>query len=184
MNGMHAFPLLTLLARGIASSSQTEETGKPALAHTHNEFHFTVQAPYEQVFPLFGALEEKKWAKTWEPQFIHPSPAHDERGMVFTREHNGMSSVWTCTAFDEAAGYVQYVNVVKDTMVTLIEIHLTKAGTSETHVSVVYERTALRPEANEQVAQLAKGDANSGPDWSEAINGYLAKAVSDLPRSR
>jgi hypothetical protein len=156
----------------------------PVLAHTHNEFHFTVQAPYEQTFPLFGALEEKKWSPGWEPQFVYPSPAHDQQGMVFTRKHGGMSSVWTCTAFDEAAGHVQYVYVVDDAMVTLIDIHVAKAGMPETQVSVVYERTALQPEANEHVAHMAKGDAGSGNEWAEAINGYLAKARTAPARSK
>ncbi len=98
--------------------------------------------------------------------------------MVFTIAHGGMKSVWTNTAFDAAAGHVQYVYVIHDALVTLIDIHLTRAGADETRVSVVYERTALSPEANEHVAHLAKGDAKSGPEWREAINGYLGKAAA------
>ena len=174
MNSMQVFPLIALFAGAITSNcSQAQEVAVPVLAHTRNEFHLTVQGPYAQVFPLFGAREEKKWAKGWEPQFVYPTPAHDQQGMVFTRTHGGMSSVWTCTAFDEAAGHVQYVYVVDDAMVALIDIHVVNAGTAETRVSVVYERTALQPEANEHVAHLAKGDATSGPEWAEAINGYL-----------
>ena len=183
MNFMHAISILALFAGAIASSrSQAQEGVKPALAHTHQEFSFEVQAPHDQVFPLFGALEEKKWAKGWDPQFVYPIPAHDQQGMVFTRKHGGMSSVWTCTAFDETTGHVQYVYVIDDAMVTLIDIHVVKAGTAETQVSVVYERTALQPEANEHVAHMATGDAGSGSEWAEAINGYLAK-VGTAPTS-
>ncbi len=96
--------------------------------------------------------------------------------MVFTVEnHGGTPSVWTNTAFDHATGHVQYVYFVNDTMVTLIDIHLTKTGAEETRVSVVYERTALRPEANEQVSQHARGDRNRGAEWDAMINGYLTK---------
>jgi len=174
MNASSAFALLAVFASVIVPGA-TNAQDNAAPAHTHNEFSFTAQGPYERVFPLFGALEEKKWAEGWEPQFVYPTPARDQRGMVFTTEHAGRTSTWTCTAFDESTGYVQYVYVVSDFIVTMIDIHLAKSGAAETHVSVVYQRTALRAAANEDVAHLAKGDANSGPEWAEAINGYLAR---------
>ena len=154
-----------------------QESGKQLLTHTHNEFVLTVHAPIERAFPLFGAIEEKKWAEGWEPQVLYPSPAKDQQGMVFRVDHPHMSSVWTCTAFDLASGHVQYVYVVADAMVTLIDIHLTKAGAEETRVSVTYERTALDAEANDHVAHLAENDAKSGSEWEQAINGYLGKAA-------
>ena len=149
------------------------------LAHTHEEFSVIVKAPYEQAFPLFGAHEERKWAKGFDPLFVHPSPARDQQGMVFTWKLGGDPSVWTNTAFDPASGHVQYVYFVNDTMVTLIDIHLTKAGAAETRVDVVYERTALRPEANELVTQQAKADRNRGTEWAEMINGYLTREAAE-----
>jgi hypothetical protein len=185
MNRIQAVALLALFAGMIAPiCSQAQENLKPALAHTRNEFNFTAHAPYERVFPLFGALEEKKWAEGWDPQFVYPSPARDQQGMVFTVERAGMTSVWTNAALDEAAGHVQYVYILNDAMVTLVDIHLAKAGATETRVSVVYERTALKPEANEHVTHYAKGDAKSGPGWEQAINGYLAKARTAPPSSK
>jgi len=176
MSNLHTLTLLALLVSAISPvCSQAQESEKSMLLHTHNEFDLTVHAPYEQTFPLFGAWEEKKWAEGWDPQFLYPSPARDQQGMVFTVEHKDMSAVWMNTAFDQAAGHVQYVYVVNDAMITLIDIHLAKAGATETHVSVAYERTALTPEASDHVAHFAKGDASSGAKWEEAINGYFAK---------
>ena len=185
MNSLHVVTLLALFTGAIAPTCcQAQETVKPALAHTHNEFNFAVHAPYERVFPLFGALEEKKWSPGWNPQFIYPSPASDQQGMVFTVEHAGMSSVWTNTALDAARGHVQYVYIVNNALVTLLDIHVAKAGGTETEVSVVYQRTALTPEANEHAAQFAKGDAKAGPDWAKAINGYLTKAPTAPANSK
>jgi hypothetical protein len=157
-----------------AKSGQAQDAPVAALAHTHTEFSFVAKASYERVFPLFGAWEEKKWAEGWEPQFVYPTPPSDQFGMIFTVAHGGRKSVWTNTAFDAANGHVQYVYVIPDALVTLIDIHLTKTGMNETQVSVVYERTALNLEATEHVAHLAKGDAKSGPEWEQAINGYLS----------
>jgi hypothetical protein len=178
MTCIGAWSLLALLAGVIGSTRvQAEEEVQPALAHTHEEFSLILQAPYDEVFPLFGAYEERKWAKGFDPHFIHPSSARDQQGMVFTWELGRTPSVWANTAFDPATGHVQYVYFVQDTMVTLIDIRLAKAGAAETRVDVVYERTALRPEANEQVTQHAQADRNRSSEWDAMINGYLRKSA-------
>lgn len=175
MNHTLAFSLLATVAGVVASSAtpvHAADTAKPA--HTHETFSFVVSAPYSDVFPLFGAYEERKWAVGFEPKFIHPSPAQDEPGMVFTTVQEDMPSVWVNTAFDTATGHVQYVYWIADVMVALIDIHVTRSGANETKMDVKYERTALRPEANEQVLHMAQADANSGPRWSEMINRFFA----------
>ncbi len=62
-------------------------------------------------------------------------------------------------------------------MATLIDIHATRQGPQKTGVTVVYERTALIPEANEHVQHFAKGDEKAGKEWGEAMNAYFAKAA-------
>ena len=175
MNHTLAFSLLAAFAGVVASSAtQAHATDTAQPAHTHEAFSFVVSAPYADVFPLFGAYEERKWAVGFEPKFIHPTPAHDQPGMVFTTEQEGMPRVWVNTAFDAATGHVQYAYWIADLMVALIDLHVTRSGINETKVEVTYERTALRPEANEQVVRMAQADANSGPRWAQMINGYFA----------
>jgi len=175
---------LTLLMAVIVCCAAVPQETAPsgtALVHTRTEFHFVADAPFEQTAPLFGANEERKWAPDWNPQFIYPIPAHDQPGMVFRIEHGDHSSVWVNTAFDLAAGHIQYAYVLNDAMATLIDIHLTRDSAQKTGVTVVYERTALIPEANEHVQHFAKGDEKAGKEWDEAINAYLARK-SRLPR--
>jgi hypothetical protein len=176
MNPTHGIALLALVAGTVAPTCiQSQEGVHPAQSHTHQEFSLTVTAAYEQAFPLFGAHEERRWAKGFDPHFIYPFPADDRQGMVFETERDGNLYLWINTTFDPASGHVQYVHFVKETMVTQIDIHLTRADVDQTLVDVVYERTALRPEANEQVAQQGKEDGNRGKEWAKMINGYLAK---------
>lgn len=180
MNSVHAFTLLAMFTGAFAPSwSRAQESAKPALEHARTEFDFTARAPYEEVFPLFGAYEERKWAKGFDPQFLHPSPAHDQQGMVFTWNEDGTSNTWINTAFDVATGHVQYVYVVNDKMITLIDIHLARSGSKETRVTVAYERTALHSEGNQLVTQHAAADRNKDKEWDEMINGYLRKAAGD-----
>ena len=177
MMSFFLFALVAVFAGAIGSSTDYAEEGvPPRLAHTREEFSFVVRAPYERTFPLFGAYEERKWAAGFDPQFLFPSSPHDQQGMVFTTVQEGHTRWWTNTAFDSATGHVQYVYFIADTMVALIDIHLTKTAAAETQVDVVYERTALNSQANEQVVQMASIDAGSGPRWAAMINGYFQAA--------
>lgn len=168
-------PLLAIAA-GCHAQGQQASASDPELAHTRVEFHFVANGPFEQVAPLFGANEERKWAADWNPQFIHPTPARDVPGMVFRVAHGDHSSIWVNTALDLTGGHIQYSYVLNDAMATLIDIHLTRDSAPKTGVTVVYERTALIPEANEHVQHFAKGDGKAEKEWEDSINGYLAKA--------
>ncbi len=164
-----------LLAAVVTSLPAQQPASSDELAHTRTEFHFTANASFEQTAPLFGANEERKWAPGWNPTFVYPRPAHDLPGMIFQVAHDQMTSTWVNTAFDLAGGHIQYAYVLSDAMVTTIDIHLTRKGAGETDVNVVYERTALIPEANEHVKHFAKGDRNAGKEWEKQINAYFAK---------
>ena len=180
MNRELAIATVVLLTTTITSSTAwAQKPGGPtedAPVHTRTDFSFTVDAPFDQVAPLFGANEERKWSAGWNPQFIYPTPAHDQQGMVFKVAHGQFTSVWVNTALDLAAGHIQYAYVLNDAMATLIDIHLTREGGQKTAVTVVYERTALLPEANEHVQVFANEDAVAAKEWSDAINSYFANA--------
>jgi hypothetical protein len=176
---MNALPtLLTtgfLVAAVVSSLPGQESAPAETLAHTRTEFKFIANASFEQTAPLFGAYEERKWAPDWNPKFVYPGPAHDGQGMVFQVAHGQMTSTWVNTAFDLTRGHIQYAYVLSDAMVTVIDIHLTRDSAQKTGVNVVYERTALMPEANEHVLHFAKGDAKAQHEWEGQINGYLAR---------
>jgi hypothetical protein len=143
-------------------------------AHTKEKFEFTAKGPMNAVAPLFGADKERVWAPGWNPEFVHPSPAADEQGMVFTVAHGHLNAAWVNTEFDTRNGRFQYVYLIPNTLVTVISIQLQPIG-EQTRVNVEYDRTALSAEANEQVLHMAKGDRSSGPDWEKQINRYLEK---------
>jgi hypothetical protein len=43
-----------------------------------------------------------------------------------------------------------------------------------TDVDVVYQRTALKPELNEHITEIGHKDRQNAPEWSSAIERYLA----------
>lgn len=160
---------LHLLASVIRGNRATPEGIR---AHTEENFAFTANAPMERVAPLFGADKERTWAPKWNPQFIHPSPAADVPGMVFTVRHHHLQTAWVNTEFDLANGRIQYVYVIPEIMLTRITVKLTPNG-RQTHVAVEYDRTALSADADARVREMAAQDRASGPDWEHQINQYL-----------
>jgi hypothetical protein len=149
--------------------------GCVAQTQIRTAFHFTVDLAYEAAAPLFGALAEQKWDPEWKPRFVYPDPPADQEGAVFRVDHAGHSSIWTTSVFDLPGGHVQYVVFLNDVIVTRIDIRLARNGAGKMDVSVLYERTALDPKANEHVRTLANNDAKRADAWKAAIEAYAAK---------
>ncbi|MGB7434760.1 MAG: hypothetical protein WBR26_24685 [Candidatus Acidiferrum sp.] len=141
-------------------------------AHSDEKFTFVANGPMERVAPLFGADKERVWAPHWDPQFIYPTPATDQEGMVFAAAHNHLQSVWVNTELDLKNGRIQYAYMIPDALVTVITLRLTPQD-NRTQVDVEYQRTALSAEADAHVRHMAEGDRNSGPDWEKHVNAYL-----------
>lgn len=146
-----------------------------ARAHSDEKFTFVANGPMERVAPLFGAEKERVWTPHWDPQFIYPTPADDQEGMVFAVSHDHLRSVWVNTELDLKNGRIQYVYMIADALVTVITLRLTPQG-KRTQVDVEYQRTALSAEADAHVQHMAEGDRNAGVEWDKRVNSYLQKA--------
>lgn len=153
---------------------QEPSTGEAPM-HLVNSFDVNVRLPYAQAAPLFGPEGERAWAgDDWNPAFIHPQPAHDEEGAVFTVRHAHGKSVWVNTAFDVPGMHFQYVYFIADKLVTTIDVRFTPLDAQNTRVHVTYARTALTAAANKHVQSMADGDKKAGSEWQSAIDKYLA----------
>jgi hypothetical protein len=146
----------------------------PAAQHTRAEFRVTVHLPYSAAAPLFGAWTEQQWSPDWKPEFLYPAPPGDQEGAVFKVRHGSHASIWMTTVFDLPGGHIQYVYVLNGLLITRIDLRLHGSSENETEVSVVYERTALDPAANDHLNALAESDAGQGPRWQAALDAYAA----------
>jgi hypothetical protein len=182
MNKTTVLTLVILIVAGAAAivyyhlcPSNRSSSSEP-LYHVRTEFEFTVHAPYKVAAPLFGPDGERAWASdNWNPHFLYPQPAQDMEGAVFKISHGHRHATWINTAFDLNQGHIQYVYFIPDTMVTLIDIHLSQPDAVNTKVQVAYERTALTAAANEHVREFGDSERRSGPEWSSDIDRYLTQ---------
>ncbi len=166
---------LLIAAAGLALPAFAQTAPQEPLMHVRTSFDLVVHAPYAVAAPLFGPEGERAWAgKHWNPEFIHPQPASDVEGAVFTVKHGPFSATWVTSIFDVEGRRYQYVYFMPGIMVTVIDVRFTPAAADSTAVNVVYTRTALTPEGNEHVAAMSDGDKSAGKDWQQSIDEYLA----------
>jgi hypothetical protein len=142
--------------------------------HVSHQFQFVVRAPLVRAAALFGPNGERCWAgSNWNPEFLYPQPGKDVQGAVFTIQHGPHKSVWVNTLFEPAAGRMQYVAFIPETLVTTVDVRLTAIDPSSTSVEVTYARTALDAAANDDVEALGRKDRESGPEWQRSIEKCL-----------
>jgi|HubBroStandDraft_5_1064220.scaffolds.fasta_scaffold10240_4 hypothetical protein len=173
---MRAIALLVgIAASALPALAQTSVAQPEPLMHVSTSFDLTVRASYAKTAPLFGPEGERPWAgKHWNPEFIHPQPAADIEGAVFTVQHGPYKAVWVNTLFDLEARHFQYVYFLPGLMVTVIDVRFKTIAADLTGVHVTYTRTALTPEGNEHVSTMTEGDKTAGTDWQKALDEYLA----------
>src|SRR5271163_1277910 len=134
--------LLAMFALTVTGGCQ-QNASPVGAAHVNNTFRFQVAAPMERVAPLFAPEAERGWAGAeWNPQFVYPQPGKDVEGAVFTMEHGQHHAVWVNTVFDVPGGRMQYVYVIPDALVTVIDVKVSAVDTSHAAVQVSYARTA------------------------------------------
>ena len=167
--------ILGVASMTLPALAQTSAPEPAPLPHLIASFNLSVHASYAVVAPLFGPEGERAWAgKHWNPQFVHPQPAADVEGAVFTIQHGPMKAVWVNTLFDVESRHFQYVYFLPDLMVTVIDVSFKPLGPDSTAVNVVYTRTALTPQGNEHVTTMQQHDQSAKMEWQQALDEYLA----------
>lgn len=157
---------------------------RPAL-RLRSEFAIAVRLPLDLAVGLFGAHGERAWAgKDWDPRFLRPLPPEDREGSVFLVDHDRRERLGLTTLFDRARGHVRHVFLLGDRCATVIDVHLVARGPAASRVTVVYERTALRPEAEDEVRKLASGDAAQAPEWEASIDAVAPSILRRRPAWR
>ena len=136
-----------------------------------------LNANVNQVFPLFGALEEKKWEPSWNPRIIFPASGNMEEGLVFqTPEHIPAAPpvTWVVVKYDVQQHLLAYC-LTSPIRVAMITIRCYKLTGNTTKAEVGYQLTGLTEAGNElSHHMLTKIFAEDLKDWERAINTHLA----------
>jgi hypothetical protein len=130
----------------------------------------------DQVFPLFGAFAERKWAEGWNPKVIYPEKEEIRLGTVFqTAGHvpGEPDMIWTVTRLDAGTHDIQYF-IYSTNRVVILDINCRSVSGGRTDAKITYTFTGLDADGN-KISQhlLKKIYGHRLADWREAINKYL-----------
>jgi len=125
----------------------------------------------EKVFPLFGPVEEEKWAGGWEPSIKYGGNA--EEGTVFTTL-DPHPATWVLDRYDAKAHAIRYLIVSPELRVVQIDINCQAAGKAETRCEVSYTMTALSDLGETLVGNYAQSNHDHRiRQWQIAVDHYL-----------
>lgn len=157
---------LTLLAGRL--NAQTMQTQTATI---------TINGDVKKVFPLFGAYEEKKWAKGWQPAPVYPLTETIEEGATFrTPGHlpGENEYIWRVSKYDNRLHLIQYMVYGPDRCWT-ITVQCDPAE-DRTTATITYSFIALNPTGEEKNRHsLHLLFQHQLKDWEEVINDYLSR---------
>jgi hypothetical protein len=136
----------------------------------------TLDGKVETVFPLFGAFEERKWAKDWDPILIYPSAEKIEEGTTFKTKGNGHNEaefVWRVSKYKTDKYLIQYL-VTTENRYWTITIECCPLTENRTSAEITYTFIGLNELGNrinkQSLEHMYEHDLK---DWEEAINLFL-----------
>ncbi|MGO9333071.1 MAG: SRPBCC family protein [Acidimicrobiales bacterium] len=131
-----------------------------------------VALPLRQAFALFTPNGERAWARGWTPEFPGAATDDTEPGVVFETGHAGYRSIWTVVRFvpGTAIGYSVATPGDRAGTVTVS----CQPSTGGTTVTVGYDLTALKPEANGRLYRFEAHYADFLDDWEQSIAQVIA----------
>ena len=137
----------------------------------------TINGDIKRVFPLFGAYEEKKWAKDWNPTPVYPLTETIEEGTTFrTPGHfpGENEYIWRVSKYDNRQHLIQYMVYGPDRCWT-ITVQCAPVG-DRTSASITYAFVALNPAGEEKNRHsLHVLYQHQLKDWEDGINSYLSR---------
>lgn len=148
------------------------QTAQPGLTHVRRTGRIRLHGPIEKVFPLFGPVDETKWAPGWEPSIKYGSNA--ELGTVFTTVTSTHPAIWIVTRYDSKSHDMQYTTAFPEDRVVQLDIACHLTGAVETRCDVAYAITALSDSARAAVERYTQERHDERmAHWQTAINHYL-----------
>ena len=160
-----------LLVLAFAAIGLVQSSAPTPLTHVTRSGEITLQAPVERVFPLFGPIDESKWAEGWEPSIKYGS--NSQAGTVFTID-DPHPMTWILTRFESQSHRLQYVIVTQNDRVMQIDVGCRAAGDTETLCSVAYSLTALAPSAQPAIENYTEERHHERlMHFQMALNHYL-----------
>lgn len=140
----------------------------------------TLNGSVENIFPLFGAFEERKWAMGWNPVLIYPDTEIIQEGTTFKTVGNDIEPeyIWIVSKYEPDNFLIQYLVFTNNRHWT-ITVECSSIDENKTEAEITYTFTGLNEKGNEiNELALQKMYMHNLKDWEEEINSYLEQRIA------
>ncbi len=129
----------------------------------------TLALPLNDAMPLFTPKGEERWVPGWHPVYVAPETGETCRDMVFTTDHGGEHTIWTCLDWQPDRGHVRYFRVNPGSRVAFVDVQCTPAE-GGTNVRVSYDIHALTAAGETYLESMTEtGFAEMIDGWTDLI---------------
>ena len=154
---------------------------------TEGKGSFSLPFPVDRVFPLYGPVEEARWAADWSPTWVYPdqktaAASRPAKGWTwFTSADDADSTrTWQVDEYDAEACRVVYHVFYPRRAVYRIEVSARPQGNG-TRTDVHYELVGLSDEGNRFVEHRVAHFDREMEEWKALIEYYLRFGRSRPP---
>jgi len=149
--------------------------------YVRSQRRILVAAPAALAFRLFTPKAEELWIDDWRPRYLRPGDGSTTPGMVFTTGEGAEFTVWQLLEFDPQARRSVYVRTTPASRAGTVSVQANPLDLSHTEVTVQYEMTALRPDADPMLdAYREPAFGRMIEQWERSIRERMPQLVAAL----
>lgn len=136
----------------------------------------TLEAPVEEVFPLYCPVMEGLWAEGWNPSVVYSKSGLVETDCIFkTPGHGeGTGAIWYVTDHDAEKKHVEMLMVMPETVIMKLVIDSAPLEGGRTETTLTRSITSIGQAGDEIVGQYGREEfEQSMKNWEKSMNHYL-----------
>ena len=164
-----------LLFAAISAAAVAKPPAPPARCTSEPASISSCMNPMPKLLQLFGPEGERAWAgKHWNPEFLHPQPAADIEGAVFTIPHGAIQRRLGQHPPSTSTRAIFNTSISCPISWSLSSMSALNPPRRPQPASTSSTREQHHADGNAHVAAMSHGDQSAGKEWQQAIDDYLA----------
>ncbi|AOT69530.1 hypothetical protein [Geosporobacter ferrireducens] len=135
----------------------------------------TLVGSKEEIFPLLCPVREKEWLQDWDYKMIYSESGYAEKGCIFETNNNYGSYRWIITKHDKDRHEIQFVKIMTDKIIVIIDIDLEGDNKKLTTCNIQYTFIPLGDEASEDMHNENTENVFNKhmKKWEDSLNYFL-----------
>jgi hypothetical protein len=114
----------------------------------------SVGLPVDEALPLFTPKGEESWVPDWRPDYLAPESGEICDEMVFTTDHGGETTLWTCLKWRPEEHRARYFRATPNLQIAFVDVQCRPESAARTIARVSYRYVGLSAEGDRRIASM------------------------------